>query len=483
MIGSPENKKMDFNRNKINFEGSVQKMSVDTKNLKGIQRFFPLLAEKNVDMKREILAGVTTFLTMAYIIAVNPGILSATGMDAGALVTGTCLSAAAACIFMGLIANLPFALASGMGLNAFFAFTVVLKGKISWEIALTAVFVEGIIFILLTLFKVREAVVNSIPMNLKHAVTGGIGIFIAFIGLSGSGLVVANEATKVSMGHFTPSVIIAAIGLFVIAVLDKKKVRGAILWGILVSSVISWSYALVNPAKAAEIQIFLPNGVFKFESLAPIAGKLDFSFFSDRKLLGNFFVITCTFLFVDFFDTVGTLIGVCSKADMLDEEGKVPNVGRALLADALGTTLGALLGVSTVTTYVESSTGVLEGGRTGWTAITTGMLFLIAMFFSPIFISIPSCATAPALIYVGYLMISSVKDIDLYNITEGLPAFITIIGMALTYSIGDGLTLGILSYVIINIFYNLVAPKEEKREVSMVMIILALLFVIKLIFM
>ena len=458
-------------------------MNVDTKKLTGIYWFFPLFARKNVNMKREILAGVTTFLTMAYIIAVNPSILSQTGMEAGALVTATCLAAAAGCFFMGLIADLPFALASGMGLNAFFAFTVVLKGGISWEIALTAVFVEGIIFIFLTLFKIREAVVNSIPMNLKHAVTGGIGLFIAFVGFSGSGLIVGNEATKVSLGHFTPAVIISAVGLFVIAILDKKRVRGAILWGIAVSSFIAWGYALINPKAAADLQIYLPSGIFKFESIAPIAGKMDFSFLSDTKLLGNFFIIMCTFLFVDFFDTVGTLIGVCSKADMLDEKGNVPNVGRALLADALGTTVGALFGVSTVTTYVESSTGVLEGGRTGWTAVTTGVLFLLAMFFSPIFISIPACATAPALIYVGFLMLSSVKEIELDNITEGLPSFITIISMPLAYSIGDGLTLGILSYVIINLFYNLFAKKEERRKVSLVMVILAILFIIKLVFM
>ena len=458
-------------------------MNVDTKKLTGIYWVFPLFARKNVNMKREILAGITTFLTMAYIIAVNPSILSQTGMEAGALVTATCLAAAAGCFFMGLIADLPFALASGMGLNAFFAFTVVLKGGISWEIALTAVFVGGIIFIFLTLFKIREAVVNSIPMNLKHAVTGGIGLFIAFVGLSGSGLIVGNEATKVSLGHFTPAVIISAVGLFVIAILDKKRVRGAILWGIIVSSLMAWSYALINPKAASDLQIYLPSGIFKFESIAPIAGRMDFSFLSDTKLLGNFFIVMCTFLFVDFFDTVGTLIGVCSKADMLDEKGNVPNVGRALLADALGTTVGALLGVSTVTTYVESSTGVLEGGRTGWTAMTTGFLFLLAMFFSPIFISIPACATAPALIYVGFLMLSSVKEIELDNITEGLPSFITIISMPLTYSIGDGLTLGILSYVIINLFYNLFAKKEEKRKVSLVMVILAILFIIKLVFM
>lgn len=451
-----------------------------TNELTGIQKWFPLFGEKNVNFKREMLAGLVTFLTMAYIIAVNPGILSETGMDAGALVTATCLAAAVGCFAMGFMANLPFALASGMGLNAFFAFTVVLKGGISWQMALTAVFIEGIIFILLTLFKVREAVVNSIPLPMKHAVTAGIGMFIAFVGMSGAGLIVGNEATKVSMGHFGPTVIIASIGLLVIAILDKKRVNGAILYGIVVSSLLAWGYAVVNPKQAADLGIYLPKGVFKFESIAPIAGKLDFSFLTNLKLLGNFFVIIATFLFVDFFDTVGTLVGVCSKANMLDEEGKVPNVGRALLADAIGTTVGATLGVSTVTTYVESATGVTVGGKTGWTAVTTGVLFLIAMFFSPIFIAIPSAATAPALIYVGYLMISSLKEIDLHDITEGVPAFITAISMALTYSIGDGLTLGILSYVVINLLYNVVAPKEERRHVSYVMIILAILFALKL---
>ena len=456
--------------------------NVNIQQLSGIKRLFPLLANKNVNMKKEIMAGVTTFLTMAYIIAVNPSVLSKTGMEAGALVTATCFSAAIGCFLMGLIADLPFALASGMGLNAFFAFTVVLKGKISWQIALTAVFCEGIIFIFLTLFKIREAVVNSIPENMKYAVTGGIGIFIAFVGFSGSGLVVLNEATKVSMGHFTPAVIISFIGLFLIAILDKKNIRGSILYGIALSSLLAWGYAIINPNGAKELGIYLPNGIFKYESMAPVMGKLDFKLFTDIKMFGNLFVIICTFLFVDFFDTVGTLVGVCSKANMLDENGNVPNVGRALMADAIATTAGAALGVSTVTTYVESSTGVIAGGRTGWTAITTGFLFLISMFFSPIFISIPGCATAPALIYVGYLMLSSVKQIDLHDILEGVPSFITITSMALTYSIGDGLTLGILSYVLINLLYNLFSKKEERRHVSWVMIILAILFIIKLLF-
>lgn len=457
-------------------------MQIAQKESTRTQKLFPILENENVDIKKEIMAGVTTFLTMAYIIAVNPSILSEAGMPAGALVTGTCLAAAIGCFLMGIIANLPFALASGMGLNAYFAYTVVIGMGVSWEIALTAVFFEGIIFIILSLFKVREAVVNAIPKNMKLAVSGGIGFFIAIIGFINSGLVVNNDSTLISMGHFTPAVIVSLIGVVIIAALSKKNVKGSILIGIVVSSVLAWGYALLDPAKAAELGIYLPSGVFKFESITPIAGKLDFSYALNPSNLANFLLVVCTFLFVDFFDTVGTIVGVCSKANMIDEDGNVPNVGRALLADAFATTIGAGLGVSTVTTYVESSTGVLEGGRTGYTAITTGVLFLVAMFLSPIFIAIPSCATAPALIYVGYLMLSSVKDIDFDDITEGVPAFITIGCMAFTYSIGDGLTLGVLSYVVINLLYNLIAPKEDRKKVSVVMIVLAILFVLKLMY-
>ena len=445
------------------------------------EKLIPIFSNKNVDMKKEMLAGLTTFLTMAYVIAVNPNILSATGMPAGPLVTATCLAAAIACILMGLFANLPFALASGMGLNAYFAYTVVGQMGISWKVALTAVFVEGIIFIILSLFKVREAVVNSIPKNMKLAVTGGIGLFIAFIGMVSSGLVVANESTMVSLGAFTPTVIITVIGLIIIAVLDKKRIRGSILWGILISAVIGWGFALVDKDAAASVGIYLPSGVFKFEGIGEIAGKVDLVHAFSGENIKMFITVVFTFLFVDFFDTVGTLVGVCSKAKMLDDEGDVPNAGRALLVDAIGTTSGSLLGVSTVTTYVESSTGVAAGGRTGFTAITTGVLFLIAMFFSPIFIAIPSCATAPALIYVGYLMLGAVKEINFDNITEGVPAFLTIAAMPLTYSIGDGLTLGILSYVIINLLYNLFSKKDDKVKISWVMYVLAVVFILKVI--
>jgi len=450
------------------------------------KKFLEIFSNENVDFKKEIIAGITTFLTMAYIIAVNPNILGTEGigMDKGALVTATCLAAAFASIHMGVYANLPFVLASGMGLNAYFAYSVVLGKGISWEVALTAVFVEGIIFILLSLFKVREAVVNAIPINMKHAVTAGIGLFIAFIGLTGSGFVIADDATYLALGNFaSPTVLIAFVGLIIIAVLDRKGMKASILVGIVVSTLLSWGYAMMNPEAATALGIYLPNGIFKFESIAPIAGKVDLAYVLHPSNIMNFIVVVCTFLFVDFFDTVGTLVGVSSRAGMLDENGNVPNVGKALMVDAVGTTVGACLGVSTVTTYVESSTGVAAGGRTGWTAITSGVLFLIAMFFSPIFIAIPSCATAPALIYVGYLMLGAVKNIDFGEITEGLPAFMTIAMMPLAYSIGDGLTIGVIAYVLINVLYNIFFAKSgEKKKVSIVMIVLAIVFICKLFF-
>ncbi|MGV3024667.1 NCS2 family permease [Clostridium thermobutyricum] len=446
--------------------------------------FFEILDNKNVDFRKEIIAGITTFLTMAYIIAVNPNILGDTGMDKGALVTATCLAAGFATILMGAFANLPFALASGMGLNAFFAYTVVLKDQIPWQVALTAVFLEGIIFILMSAFKMREAVVKAIPMNMKFAVTAGIGLFIAFIGLTGGGLVVKNDSTLVSIGDFTsPTVLVALLGILIIAVLDKRNIKGAILIGIVASTVAAWIYAMFNPEYAASLGIYLPEGIIKFESIAPIAGQLRLDYLLNPQAIWPIITIVFTFLFVDFFDTIGTLVGVSSRAGMLDEEGNVPNAGKALMVDAIGTTAGALMGVSTVTTFVESSTGVAAGGRTGWTSITTGLLFLAAMFFSPIFVAIPACATAPALIYVGFLMLGAAKNIDFDEITEGFPAFLTIAGMPLMYSIGDGLTIGVLAYVFINIFYNIFfAKKEEKKKISGVMIVLAIIFIIKLFF-
>ncbi|XZH19055.1 NCS2 family permease [Clostridium perfringens] len=440
-----------------------------------------VLPENKSEYKREFLAGTTSFLAMAYIIAVNPSILSAAGMPAGAIVTATCISAVIGCLIMGFYAKLPFGLAPGMGLNAFFTFSVVIGMGISWEVALTAVFVEGIIFILLSLFKVREAVVDAIPINLKYAVTAGIGLFIAFIGFNGAGVVIGNPDTMVAMGQVGPKMLIAMVGLCIIVILEKKKVKGSMLVGIVVSTLLAWGYALINTEAAASMGIYLPNGIFKFESIAPIAGKVNFSYLTSPQHVFNFITIVFTFLFVDFFDTVGTLIGVASRANMLDKKGRVPNAGRALMTDAIATTAGALLGTSTVTVYVESATGVEEGGRTGLTAITIGALFFVAMFFSPIFVAVPACATAPALIYVGYLMLTSVLKIDFSDITDAVPAFLIIALMPLTYSIGDGLTIGVLAYVILNILHNIFTKnKKDKKELSMVMIVLAIIFVIKL---
>ncbi|EOU1699265.1 NCS2 family permease [Clostridium perfringens] len=440
-----------------------------------------VLPENKSEYRREFLAGTTSFLAMAYIIAVNPSILSEAGMPAGAIVTATCISAVIGCLIMGFYAKLPFGLAPGMGLNAFFTFSVVIGMGISWEVALTAVFVEGIIFILLSLFKVREAVVDAIPINLKYAVTAGIGLFIAFIGFNGAGVVIGNPDTMVAMGQVGPKMLIAMVGLCIIVILEKKKVKGSMLVGIVVSTLLAWGYALINTEAAAGMGIYLPNGIFKFESIAPIAGKVNFSYLTSPQHVFNFITIVFTFLFVDFFDTVGTLIGVASRANMLDKKGRVPNAGRALMTDAIATTAGALLGTSTVTVYVESATGVEEGGRTGLTAITIGALFFVAMFFSPIFVAVPACATAPALIYVGYLMLTSVLKIDFSDITDAVPAFLIIALMPLTYSIGDGLTIGVLAYVILNILHNIFTKnKEDKKELSMVMIVLAIIFVIKL---
>ncbi|HFE9700516.1 NCS2 family permease [Clostridium perfringens] len=440
-----------------------------------------VLPENKSEYKREFLAGTTSFLAMAYIIAVNPSILSSAGMPAGAIVTATCISAVIGCLIMGFYAKLPFGLAPGMGLNAFFTFSVVIGMGISWEVALTAVFVEGIIFILLSLFKVREAVVDAIPINLKYAVTAGIGLFIAFIGFNGAGVVIGNPDTMVAMGQVGPKMLIAMVGLCIIVILEKKKVKGSMLVGIVVSTLLAWGYALINTEAAASMGIYLPNGIFKFESIAPIAGKVNFSYLTSPQHVFNFITIVFTFLFVDFFDTVGTLIGVASRANMLDKKGRVPNAGKALMTDAIATTAGALLGTSTVTVYVESATGVEEGGRTGLTAITIGALFFVAMFFSPIFVAVPACATAPALIYVGYLMLTSVLKIDFSDITDAVPSFLIIALMPLTYSIGDGLTIGVLAYVILNILHNIFTKnKKDKKELSMVMIVLAIIFVIKL---
>ncbi|NLO26049.1 MAG: NCS2 family permease [Clostridiales bacterium] len=428
-----------------------------------LEKYFKL-SEHNTNVKTEVVAGITTFMTMGYIIMVNPGILSATGMDFGALITATCLSTAFATIFMAFYANYPFALAPGMGLNAFFAFGVVLGMGISWEAALAAVFINGVIFLLLTLTTARESIFNAIPMNLKLATSVGIGLFIAFIGFTQAGIVVANPDTYVALGNFhDPKVLLSVFGLVVAGLLLARKVKGALLISILVTSltgmifgIVPWPEGIVSPPP----------------SLSPILFKMDFKAALNFGLIPIIF----TFTFVDLFDTLGTLVGVASKANMLDKDGKLPRINRALAVDAVGTIAGAALGTSTVTTYVESASGVAEGGRTGLTSLVTGVLFLLALFFSPIVTAIPGQATAPALILVGLFMMEPVLKIDLSDYTEAIPAFLTIILMPLTYSIAEGLVMGVLSYVVI----KLVSGKY--RDVSPVMFILALFFVIRFIF-
>ena len=421
------------------------------------------LKKAGTDLKTEIMAGITTFLAMAYILAVNPGILSASGMDAGSVFTATALSSAIATLVMGLVANLPFALAPGMGLNAFLAYTVCLTMGYSWQFALTAIFCEGIIFLILTAFNVREAIVNSIPANLKKAIGVGIGLFIAFIGLQNAGIIVDNGATLVGLNITSNTAIVAFIGLVVTAILTAYNVKGGILIGILVTTIIG-----------------IPFGVTQFSGFASMPPSiaptlLKFNFSEVFAHLPDFIIVMFTFLFVDMFDTVGTLIGCAGKADMINADGSIPHCKEALFADAIGTTVGAMLGTSTVTTFVESSTGVVEGGRTGVTAIVTAGLFLLSLFLSPLFLSIPSAATAPALILVGFFMMSPVKDIDFSDPTEGIPAFLCILMMVCAYSISDGIMFGILSYVIIK------ACSGKAKQITVPTYIVALLFVVKII--
>lgn len=422
------------------------------------------LSQQKTSVKTEVLAGITTFMTMAYILAVNPGILSATGMDKEALFTATALSAIVGTLVMAFVARLPFALAPGMGLNAFFAFTVVLSMGYSWQFALTAVFLEGIIFIILTAFNIRELIVNAIPITLKHAVSGGIGLFIAFIGLQNAGIIVNNDAVLVGLGDMNSHTVwVGFFGIIVTGVLLVLRVKGSLLIGILSSTVLALILGVAN----------LPDGglVSLPPSVEPIMWKFDFSQIFTIDML----IVLFTFLFVDMFDTVGTLVGVTDKAGMLTKDGKVPRVKQALFADAIGTTIGSMLGTSTVTTYVESAAGVAEGGRTGLTSFTVAVMFLIALFFAPLFIMIPGAATAPALVMVGLFMLSPISKIDLNNYTESIPAFFTIIMMPLAYSIAEGIVFGMLAYVLIKVFTG------KFKDVSWVMYILAALFILKFI--
>ncbi len=426
------------------------------------EKYFKL-KENGTNTRTEVIAGITTFLTMAYILAVNPSILSATGMDANALFTSTAIAAIVGTLIMALWAKLPFALAPGMGLNAFFAFSVVLGMGYSWQFALTAVLIEGIIFILLTLFNVREAIVDSIPKSVKTAISAGIGLFIAFIGLQNAGVVVKNDATLVHLGDITTgSALLAMIGLVVTSVLIVKKIKGDLLIGIVLTALIG------IPMGITQI-----NGIVSTPpSIAPIFFQFEFA----NILSFDMLIVVFTFLFVDIFDTLGTLVGVSTKANMLDKNGNVPNIKKAFMADALGTTFGAMLGTSTVTTYVESAAGVSEGGRTGMTSLITAICFAVALFFAPVFLAIPGAATAPALILVGLFMIAPIKELDFNDYSESIPAFICILAMPLTYSIAEGITLGVLSYV----FINALAGKFKKLSIGMY--ILAILFILKYIF-
>jgi AGZA family xanthine/uracil permease-like MFS transporter len=430
-----------------------------------LDKFFNITGSKST-LRTEIVAGITTFMTMAYILAVNPDILSATGMDKGAVFTATALSAVIATLVMALVAKLPFALAPGMGLNAFFAFTVVLGMGYSWQFALTAVFLEGIVFLLLTAFNIRELIVNSIPLNLKHAVSVGIGLFIAFIGLKGAGVIVDNPATLVCLGDMKdPSVIVGLVGILLTGVLFARNIKGSLLIGILFSTVLALLLGVAH----------MPDN-YQFVSLPPSLAPIFFQFDFSQILTVDMAIVLFTFLFVDMFDTVGTLVGVASKANMLDEEGRVPRVKQALFADAIGTFFGAILGTSTVTTYVESAAGVSEGGKTGMTALTTAAMFALALLFAPVFVMIPSAATAPALVIVGLFMMSPILKIKFDDFTESIPAFLCIIMMPLTYSIADGIVFGMLSFVALKLFTG------RYKEISPVMIVIAILFIIKFYF-
>ena len=452
------------------------------------------LKENNTTVKTEVLAGITTFMTMAYILAVNPSILAATGMDQGAVFTATALASLLGTICMALFANYPFALAPGMGLNAYFAYTVVLGMGYSWQTALTAVFVEGLIFIVLSITNVREAIFNAIPRNLKAAVSVGIGLFIAFIGLQNAKIVIGGptlvqlfslenynlvNGVKGSFNDVGITVLLAIIGVIITAILVVKNVKGNILWGILATWIlgIGCQFAglyVPNP----EIGFFslLPDfsGGISIPSLAPIFFKFDF----ESVFSLNFVVIIFAFLFVDLFDTIGTLIGVSAKAGMLDKDGKLPRIKGALMADAVATTAGAVLGTSTTTTFVESASGVSEGGRTGLTAMTTAILFGLSLFLAPIFLAIPSFATAPALIVVGFYMLTNVVNIDFNDYSEAIPCFICIAAMPFFYSISEGISMGVLSYVAINLFTG----KFREKKISVLMYILAVLFILKYLF-
>lgn len=446
------------------------------------------LKERGTDLKTEILAGFTTFMTMAYILAVHPGIMADAGMDRGAVFTATALCACIGSILMAFLANYPFVLAPGMGINAYFAYTVVLGMGYTWQQALATVFVEGILFIILSITNFREAIFNAIPMNLKHAVSVGVGIYVAFIGMQNAKIIVNNDSTLIAMFSFKDSiangtfategvtVFLALAGIVITALFLVKKIKGGIFWGILVT----WGLGIILQLAG----IYVPDPQMGYASLipdfsrgisvpsmAPTFMKMDFSILKSL----DFFVIMFAFLFVDLFDTLGTVIGVASKAEMLDEEGKLPKVRGTLLADAVATTFGAVCGTSTVTTFIESSAGVAIGGKTGLTAVVSAILFGLSLFLSPIFLAVPSFATTPALVLVGFMMMTSIAKIDFSDYTEGIPAFFTIIAMPFMYSISEGITWGVISYTAI----HLMTGKAKGKKVSVLMYILTVIFILK----
>lgn len=417
------------------------------------------LEENKTNFKTEILAGLTTFLTMAYILIVNPLILGDAGMDIGSVFMATAISSAVATFVMAFAANLPIALAPGMGLNAFFAYTVVIGMGFSWQMALAAVFIEGLIFIALSIFDVRETIVNSIPINIKRAISVGIGLFIAFIGLKNAGIVVSYPATIIALGDMTSGgALLGMIGLFVTGTLLALKVKGAILLGILATTILGIPLGITS----------LPSGSWLPPSIAPTFAQFDFSTLFTFDML----IVIATFLFVDIFDTAGTLIGVATKGNLLDKEGKIPKAKQALLADAIGTTIGGLLGTSTVTSYIESASGMSEGGKTGLTSLTVGVLFILSIFLSPLFLMVPSAATASALVVVGLFMASTITSINFSDYTESIPAFMTMIMMPLTFSISEGIMFGVVSYVALKLMTG------KHQEVSKVSYVLAALFVL-----
>ncbi len=418
-----------------------------------------------MNYRTEVIAGVTTFLTMSYILAVNPTILAMTGMDKGAVFTATALASAIATLLLAFMAKLPFAQAPSMALNAFFAFTLVQGMGYSWQTAMAAMFVEGVIFILITFLNIREIILESIPQNLRYATSAGIGMFIAFVGLKQAGIIEDHPATLVTLGDFDPDSVLAMIGIILSGILVIKKVKGALFYSILICTLIGIPIG-VTQIPDSFVPVSVPH------SITPTFMQFDFSEFFTFDMA----ILIFTLLFINIFDTLGTLVGLALKTDIIDEKGNIPRVKEAMMSDAIGTTVGAMLGCSTITTYVESASGVAEGGRSGFTSMITGLLFILALFFSPIFLLIPAAATSGALVLVGVFMLDSISKIDLEDVSEALPAFITIIMMLLTYSIADGLVLGLLSFVLIKLCTG------KRHEINLTMYILAALFIIKYIF-